>query len=201
MPAEIFKADLKGPIRKQLHHDRARVLCAGHQRGSGGHASHDRRERAASRRSSAELFWEAGPKRTQLAFESFLREEVDGGKLDIPDLHRADDAVLLPAQGRISRTHGIRLLRQSHRKRDPRAHRARRWICSSAPTLRADAERRAIRQALSPRNSCLSQSVDQALVVAQRIGVVRHDMSCRYDRSRSLASLSRSVVPSAAMRR
>jgi len=35
------------------------------------------------------LFWEAGPKRTQLAFESFLQEEVAGGKLDIPDTHRA----------------------------------------------------------------------------------------------------------------
>jgi len=37
----------------------------------------------------AQLFWEAGPRRTQEAFESFLRAEVDAGKLQIPDLHRA----------------------------------------------------------------------------------------------------------------
>ena len=36
-----------------------------------------------------QLFWEAGPKRTQEAFESFLRDEVAAGKLDIADTHRA----------------------------------------------------------------------------------------------------------------
>jgi TetR/AcrR family transcriptional repressor of mexJK operon len=35
------------------------------------------------------LFWEAGPRRIQLAMEQFLRGEVAAGKLDIDDVHRA----------------------------------------------------------------------------------------------------------------
>ena len=36
-----------------------------------------------------QLFWEAGPRRVQEAFESFLRDEIAAGALDIPDVHRA----------------------------------------------------------------------------------------------------------------
>lgn len=36
-----------------------------------------------------QLFWEAGPRRVQVAFESFLRGGVAAGALDIPDVHRA----------------------------------------------------------------------------------------------------------------
>lgn len=35
------------------------------------------------------LFWEAGPRRVQEAFESFLRAEIEAGALVVPDLHRA----------------------------------------------------------------------------------------------------------------
>ena len=35
------------------------------------------------------LFWEAGPRRVQLGFESFLREQVRQSALDIADEHRA----------------------------------------------------------------------------------------------------------------
>jgi TetR/AcrR family transcriptional repressor of mexJK operon len=35
------------------------------------------------------LFWEAGPRRVQVAFETFLRDEVAAGQLDVPDVHRA----------------------------------------------------------------------------------------------------------------
>lgn len=35
------------------------------------------------------LFWEAGPRRVQLAFEAFLQAEAEAGALDIPDVHRA----------------------------------------------------------------------------------------------------------------
>lgn len=35
------------------------------------------------------LFWEAGPRRVQLAMEDLLREEIAAGQLDIPDVHRA----------------------------------------------------------------------------------------------------------------
>jgi TetR/AcrR family transcriptional repressor of mexJK operon len=36
-----------------------------------------------------QLFWDAGPRRVQEAFEAFLREEVAAGTLQIPDVHRA----------------------------------------------------------------------------------------------------------------
>jgi TetR/AcrR family transcriptional repressor of mexJK operon len=88
MPAEIFKADLKGPIRKQL----ITIARAFFSLITSEDAVAVHRTIVANARQSpklAELFWDAGPKRTQLAFESFLRDEVDGGKLDIPDLHRA----------------------------------------------------------------------------------------------------------------
>lgn len=35
------------------------------------------------------LFWEAGPRRIQLALEELLHREVEAGRLDIPDVHRA----------------------------------------------------------------------------------------------------------------
>ncbi|MEP6484777.1 MAG: TetR/AcrR family transcriptional regulator [Rudaea sp.] len=88
MPAEIFQADLKGPIRKQL----LTIARAFFALITSEEAVAVHRTIVANARQSpkvAELFWEAGPKRTQLAFESFLRDEVRGGKLEIPDLHRA----------------------------------------------------------------------------------------------------------------
>ena len=35
------------------------------------------------------LFWEAGPRRVQEAFEAFLRDQIAAGQLDVPDMHRA----------------------------------------------------------------------------------------------------------------
>lgn len=35
------------------------------------------------------LFWEAGPRRVQVAFETFLNGKVAAGDLDVPDVHRA----------------------------------------------------------------------------------------------------------------
>ena len=88
MPAEIFLADLKGPIRKQL----VTIGKAFFALITSEEAVAVHRTIVANARQSpklAELFWEAGPKRTQRAFESFLRDEVQAGTLDIPDLHRA----------------------------------------------------------------------------------------------------------------
>ena len=88
MPAEIFMADLKGPIRKQL----VTIAKAFFALITSDEAVAVHRTIVANARQSpklAELFWEAGPKRTQRAFESFLRDEVQGGTLEIPDLHRA----------------------------------------------------------------------------------------------------------------
>ncbi|HEV8695383.1 MAG TPA: TetR/AcrR family transcriptional regulator [Lysobacter sp.] len=36
-----------------------------------------------------QLFWDAGPRRVQEAFETFLRDEMAAGALEIPDVHRA----------------------------------------------------------------------------------------------------------------
>lgn len=36
-----------------------------------------------------QLFWEAGPRRVQEAFEIFLRDEIAAGQLQIEDVHRA----------------------------------------------------------------------------------------------------------------
>ncbi|HEX6834097.1 MAG TPA: TetR/AcrR family transcriptional regulator [Rudaea sp.] len=88
MPPEIFMADLKGPIRKQL----LTIARAFFSLITSEEAVSVHRTMVANARQSpklAELFWEAGPKRTTSAFESFLRAEVEGGKLDIPDIHRA----------------------------------------------------------------------------------------------------------------
>jgi len=88
MPPEIFNADLKGPIRRQL----LTIARAFFELVTSEEALAIHRTIVANARQSprlAELFWEAGPRRTQLGLESFLRDEVAAGKLDIPDIHRA----------------------------------------------------------------------------------------------------------------
>lgn len=88
MPAEIFTADLKGPLREQL----LTIARAFFALITSEEALAVHRTIIANARQSpklAELFWEAGPKRTQEGFEAFLRAEVGAGKLEIADLHRA----------------------------------------------------------------------------------------------------------------
>lgn len=88
LPAELFLADLKGPIRGQLQ-TIARAffnLIASEEA-----VSLHRMMTAQTQQSTklAQMFWEAGPKRLQDSFEAFLRAEIDGGQLDIPDPRRA----------------------------------------------------------------------------------------------------------------
>ena len=88
MPAEMFMADLKGPIRKQL----MKIARAFFALITSEEAIAVHRTIVANAQQSPKLgqmFWEAGPKRTQEGFQAFLRDEVRAGKLDIPDLHRA----------------------------------------------------------------------------------------------------------------
>lgn len=88
MPTEIFNADLKGPIRNQL----LTIARAFFSLITSEEAMAVHRTIVANARQNpklAEMFWEAGPKRTQEGLESFLRDEVKGGKLEIADLHRA----------------------------------------------------------------------------------------------------------------
>jgi TetR/AcrR family transcriptional repressor of mexJK operon len=46
-----------------------------------------------------QLFWDAGPRRVQEAFESFLRDEIAAGALDIPEVHRAASQFLCMLKG------------------------------------------------------------------------------------------------------
>jgi TetR/AcrR family transcriptional repressor of mexJK operon len=88
MPPEIFLADLKGPLRKQL----LTIARAFFSLITSEEAIAVHRTMVANAQQSpklGQLFWEAGPKRTQEAFQAFLHVEVQAGKLEIPDLHRA----------------------------------------------------------------------------------------------------------------
>jgi TetR/AcrR family transcriptional repressor of mexJK operon len=88
LPAEIFSADLKGPIRKQL----VTIAQAFFALIMSEEALAVHRTIVANAQQSpklGQLFWEAGPRRTQQAFEAFLKDEVAAGKLDIADTRRA----------------------------------------------------------------------------------------------------------------
>lgn len=88
MPEELFRADLKGPLRKQL----LAIARAFFTLITSEDAIAIHRTIVANATSApklATLFWEAGPLKVQGGLESFLRAEVEAGKLDIADLHRA----------------------------------------------------------------------------------------------------------------
>jgi len=88
LPSQIFMADLSGPLRDQLR----TIAKAFFQLVSSEEAIAMHRMMTSQTQQSrklAELFWEAGPQRVMLAFESFLRDEVAGGQLDIPNEHIA----------------------------------------------------------------------------------------------------------------
>jgi TetR/AcrR family transcriptional regulator, mexJK operon transcriptional repressor len=88
LPPEMFLADLKGPLRKQL-----RTIAQSFFRliMSEEAISMHRMMHAQARQDSRlpRMFWEAGPQRLQDGFSAFLKAEVEAGQLDIPDLPRA----------------------------------------------------------------------------------------------------------------
>lgn len=47
------------------------------------------------------LYWEAGPRRVQMNFEAFLRDEIAADTLDIPDVHRAASQFFCLLKGEI----------------------------------------------------------------------------------------------------
>jgi len=88
LPAQIFMANLKGPLREQLL-EIARAFFA---LVTSDEALAVHRTVIANVQQSPQLgplFWDAGPARVQGAFDAFLREEVVAGNLDIADTHRA----------------------------------------------------------------------------------------------------------------
>lgn len=88
LPPQLFLADLKGPLRKQL-----RGIAKGFFEliMSEEALAMQRMMATQSRSDSAlpQMFWEAGPKRIQDGLAQFLRAEVAAGQLDIPDVQRA----------------------------------------------------------------------------------------------------------------
>jgi TetR/AcrR family transcriptional repressor of mexJK operon len=88
LPPALFAADLKGPLRKQLRSIAkgffglvmSEEAIAMHRMM---HAQAGNDERLLS------LFWESGPQRVIEGLAQFLRAEVEAGRLEIPDLHRA----------------------------------------------------------------------------------------------------------------
>src|SRR5687768_16812103 len=98
LPAALFMADLKGPIRKQL-----RSIA----KGFFGLIMSDEaismhRMMHAQARGDAKLprlFWEAGPQRITEGMAEFLAAEVAAGQLEIPDLHRAASQFLCLLKG------------------------------------------------------------------------------------------------------
>lgn len=87
LPSALFMVDLSGPIRAQLL-TIARAffsLITSEESIS----LHRMMTSQAQPTKLAQLFWEAGPKRLQAAFEAFLQAEVDAGQLDIPNVWRA----------------------------------------------------------------------------------------------------------------
>ncbi|MBS0557806.1 MAG: TetR/AcrR family transcriptional regulator [Proteobacteria bacterium] len=88
LPAQIFLADLKGPLRGQL----VEIARAFYALVTSDDAMAVHRTVIANVRNTPKLgqvFWEAGPARVQAAFDAFLRDEVAAGKLDIADTRRA----------------------------------------------------------------------------------------------------------------
>lgn len=87
LPPGLFLADLEGPIRGQLL-TIARAFFA-LIISDESIALHRMMTSQAQPTKLAQLFWEAGPKKLQAAFEAFLQAEVDGGQLEIPEVWRA----------------------------------------------------------------------------------------------------------------
>ena len=88
LPAEIFLADLKGPLRTQL----LAIARAFFTFVTSNDALAVHRTVVANVAQAPQLgalFWNAGPARVQAAFDGFLRAEAAAGKLDIADTRRA----------------------------------------------------------------------------------------------------------------
>ena len=87
LPPGLFLADLEGPIRGQLMTIAQAFFALITSEES--IALHRMMTSQAQPTKLAQLFWEAGPKKLQAAFEAFLQAEVDGGQLEIPEVWRA----------------------------------------------------------------------------------------------------------------
>jgi TetR/AcrR family transcriptional repressor of mexJK operon len=88
LPAEIFLADLHGPLHRQLL-TIARAFFALITSADAVAVHRTVVATVPHAPQLGQLFWDAGPARIQAAFDEFLRAEVAAGKLDIADTRRA----------------------------------------------------------------------------------------------------------------
>ncbi|TYT25879.1 TetR/AcrR family transcriptional regulator [Luteimonas viscosa] len=87
MPDDLFVADPSAPLRSQLS-DIAKAFFA-MITSDEALATHRMMMTPGSDERVRQMFWQAGPERTQRAFASFLEARVARGDLDVPDLQRA----------------------------------------------------------------------------------------------------------------
>ncbi|HEY2345114.1 MAG TPA: TetR/AcrR family transcriptional regulator [Xanthomonadaceae bacterium] len=88
LPATLFLATPKGPIRRQLTTiARAFFALVTSPEAIGMHRLMSAQPANDSR--LPQMFWEAGPQRVQDGFAEFLRAKIAAGQLDIPDVRRA----------------------------------------------------------------------------------------------------------------
>jgi len=87
MPADLFPADLKGPLRLQL----TRIAQAFFALITSDEAlsMHRMMLTQSSDVRVRQMFWQAGPQRVQEAFNEFLQARVAAGDMVVPDIARA----------------------------------------------------------------------------------------------------------------
>lgn len=87
MPPDLFLANLDGPLREQLVDiaDGFFNLITSDEALS----MHRMMLTQGSDERVRQMFWQAGPQLVQDAFSGFIAARVEGGGLDVPDIHRA----------------------------------------------------------------------------------------------------------------
>jgi TetR/AcrR family transcriptional repressor of mexJK operon len=87
LPDALFDVDITGPVRGQLVAIARAFLAL--ITSDEAISLHRLLTSSGSTPKLAQLFWEAGPLRMRQGFEQFLKQEVEAGKLDVPDTTRA----------------------------------------------------------------------------------------------------------------
>lgn len=98
LPPDLFLVDLTGPLRAQL----LKIARAFFALMTSDEAIGIQRVLARQLAGDSKLpmlFWEAGPRRTQLALAGFLQAEVEAGQLAIDDVERAASQFLCLLKG------------------------------------------------------------------------------------------------------
>ncbi|TWI06118.1 TetR family transcriptional regulator [Luteimonas cucumeris] len=99
MPADLFPADLKGPLRVQL----TRIAQAFFALITSDEAlsMHRMMLTQSSDMRVRQMFWQAGPQRVQEAFNEFLQARMAAGELVVPDIARAPSQFFCLLKGQL----------------------------------------------------------------------------------------------------